>query len=284
MHWHKLLNILIPSYIFWKTKVEDILFASGEALSFIWGGVSVSADMILKSNYSSLSKVSGYLTSEISSSITGSRTSQNGIDRESRTRAQEVITKKLFDVLLYSSRKEERCAGTVWLVSLLMYCGHHPKIQQLLPEIQNDLTQELASQGMSIVYELGDSSMKESLVNALVSTLTGSGKRKRAIKLMDDSEVFQEGIIGETLSGGKLSTYKELCSLANEMGQPDLIYKFMDLANYQSSLNSKRGAAFGFSKIAKQAGDALKPYMRSLIPRLVRYQYDPDKNVQVLNS
>ncbi|CAL9127672.1 unnamed protein product [Musa textilis] len=273
-----------------RSKVEDILFASGEALSFIWGGVSVTADMILKSNYSSLSKVSGYLTSEISSSITGSRTSQNGIDIESRTRAQEVITKKLFDVLLYSSRKEERCAGTVWLVSLLMYCGHHPKIQQLLPEIQeafshllgeqNDLTQELASQGMSIVYELGDSSMKESLVNALVSTLTGSGKRKRAIKLMDDSEVFQEGAIGETLSGGKLSTYKELCSLANEMGQPDLIYRFMDLANYQASLNSKRGAAFGFSKIAKQAGDALKPYMRSLIPRLVRYQYDPDKNVQ----
>lgn len=65
------------------------------------------------------------------------------------------------------------------------------------------------------------------------------------------------------------------------MGQPDLIYKFMDLANYQASLNSKRGAAFGFSKIAKQAGDALKPHLRSLIPRLVRYQYDPEKNVQV---
>lgn len=66
------------------------------------------------------------------------------------------------------------------------------------------------------------------------------------------------------------------------MGQPDLIYKFMDLANYQASLNSKRGAAFGFSKIAKQAGDALQPHLRSLIPRLVRYQYDPDKNVQVI--
>lgn len=66
------------------------------------------------------------------------------------------------------------------------------------------------------------------------------------------------------------------------MGQPDLIYKFMDLANYQASLNSKRGAAFGFSKIAKLAGDALQPYLRALIPRLVRYQYDPDKNVQVL--
>lgn len=101
------------------------------------------------------------------------------------------------------------------------------------------------------------------------------------LQLMEDSEVFQEGSIGEGPGGGKLSTYKELCNLANEMGQPDLIYKFMDLANYQSSLNSRRGAAFGFSKIAKQAGDVLQPHLRSLIPRLVRYQYDPDKNVQV---
>jgi proteasome component ECM29 len=65
------------------------------------------------------------------------------------------------------------------------------------------------------------------------------------------------------------------------MGQPDLIYKFMDLANYQAALNSKRGAAFGFSKIAKQAGEALQPHLHTLIPRLVRYQYDPDKNIQV---
>lgn len=49
---------------------------------------------------------------------------------------------------------------------------------------QDELTQELASQGMSIVYELGDASMKNNLVNALVSTLTGSGKRKRVVKVI----------------------------------------------------------------------------------------------------
>ena len=32
--------------------------------------------------------------------------------------------------------------------------------------------------------------------------------------------------------GGNLSTYKELCSLATDLGQPDLIYKFMDLAHH----------------------------------------------------
>ena len=55
---------------------------------------------------------------------------------------------------------------------------------------QNELTQELASQGMSIVYELGDASMKKSLVDALVSTLTGSGKRKRAIKVKASDLTF----------------------------------------------------------------------------------------------
>lgn len=274
-----------------RSKVEDILFAAGEALSFLWGGVPVNADTILRTNFTSLSTASNFLMGDLNSSV--SKQFPNGQSEHSEeyhASARDAIIKKLFDVLLYSSRKEERCAGTVWLVSLTKYCGNHPIIQKMLPEIQeafshllgeqNELTQDLASQGMSIVYDLGDESMKQNLVNALVNTLTGSGKRKRAIKLVEDSEVFQDGALGESVSGGKLNTYKELCSLANEMGQPDLIYKFMDLANHQASLNSKRAAAFGFSKIAKQAGDALKPHLRSLIPRLVRYQYDPDKNVQ----
>ncbi|KAK6119824.1 hypothetical protein DH2020_046449 [Rehmannia glutinosa] len=273
-----------------RSKVEDILFAAGEALSFLWGGVPVTTDVILRTNYSSLSMSSNFLMGDTSSSLSRLPSIEFENDEDYHVTVREAITRKLFDALLYSNRKEERCAGTVWLLSLTIYCGHHASIQKLLPDIQeafshligeqSELTQELASQGLSIVYELGDDATKKSLVNALVGTLTGSGKRKRAVKLVEDTEVFQEGAFGESPTGGKLSTYKELCNLANEMGQPDLIYKFMDLANYQASLNSKRGAAFGFSKIAKHAGDALRPYLRALVPRLVRYQYDPDKNVQ----
>lgn len=273
-----------------RSKVEDILFAAGEALSFLWGGVPVTVDIILKTNYSSLSMSSNFLMGDVSSTLSRSNYIEFDAHGDCDVSVRDLITRKLFDNLLYSNKKEERCAGTVWLLSLTIYCGRHPAIQKLLPDIQeafshligeqNELTQELASQGLSIVYELGDASMQKNLVNALVGTLTGSGKRKRAVKLVEDSEVFQEGAIGGSPHGGKLSTYKELCSLANEMGQPDLIYKFMDLANYQASLNSKRGAAFGFSKIAKLAGDALQPHLRLLIPRLLRYQYDPDKNVQ----
>lgn len=47
------------------------------------------------------------------------------------------------------------------------------------------------------------------------------------------SQVFEEGSVGQVPGGGSLSTYQELCSLATELGQPDLVYKFMDLAHHQ---------------------------------------------------
>lgn len=42
-----------------------------------------------------------------------------------------------------------------------------------------------------------------------------------------------------------LATYRELCALATDMGQPDLLYRFMDLANHAAAATSSRGAAFG---------------------------------------
>ncbi|KAJ7569419.1 hypothetical protein O6H91_01G077400 [Diphasiastrum complanatum] len=274
-----------------RSKVEDILFSVGEAISFIWGDVPVSVDTMLMSNFVSLSSLSNFLTGDTNvNDGMSSLVNQDSSLEDSRADAREKIIRKLLDELLVSSRDEERCAGCVWLVSLIIYCGRHKKLQLLLPEIQealchllgdrNELTQEMAARGMSVVYELGETSTKDKLVKLLVDTLSGSTKRKRAVKLMEDSEVFEEGTIGGTPSGGNISTYKELCNLANEMGQPDLVYKFMDLANHQASLNSKRGAAFGFAKIAKQAGAALLPYLRVLVPKLFRYQYDPNKRIQ----
>ena len=37
-----------------------------------------------------------------------------------------------------------------------------------------------------------------------------------------------------------LSTYKELCAIANDLNQPDLIYKFMHLANHNASWNTRK--------------------------------------------
>lgn len=47
---------------------------------------------------------------------------------------------------------------------------------------------------------------------------------------------------------GNLSTYKELCSFASDLNQPDLIYKFMHLANHNAMWNSKKGLFHFFKR------------------------------------
>ena len=71
------------------------------------------------------------------------------------------------------------------------------------------------------------------------------------MKLTGDSKVFEEGQLGEAPGGGSLTTYRELSALATEMGQPDLLYKFMDLANHATTMASTRGAAFGYASLFK---------------------------------
>lgn len=50
----------------------------------------------------------------------------------------------------------------------------------------------------------------------------GAPQKRRAVKLTEDSKVFEAGQLGAAPGGGGLTTYKELCSLATELGQPDL--------------------------------------------------------------
>ncbi|GAY50905.1 hypothetical protein CUMW_130190 [Citrus unshiu] len=134
LHLNSSLNLI---FSLCRSKVEDILFAAGEALSFLWGAVPVTADVILKTNYTSLSMSSKFLMGDMDSSwSTLSSDWKCEANEDCRVMIRDTISKKLFDDLLYSSRKEERCAGAVWLLSLTMYCGHHPTIQQMLPEIQ----------------------------------------------------------------------------------------------------------------------------------------------------
>jgi len=95
-----------------------VLFSAGEALAFIWGGVPVSVDEILKSGYTSLSTSSNYLTGEITQhGFIDSMVVETEVVDNGRAKAREKIAKKLFDDLLYSNRKEERCTSSVWLLN-----------------------------------------------------------------------------------------------------------------------------------------------------------------------
>ncbi len=62
--------------------------------------------------------------------------------------------------------------------------------------------------------------------------------------------------------------------------RPDLIYQFMNLAHHNSIWNTRRGAAFGFNTIANLANEQLQPFIKELVPKLFRYQFDPNPKIQ----
>ena len=53
---------------------------------------------------------------------------------------------------------------------------------------------------------------------------------------------------------GGISTYKELCSIASDLNQPDLIYKFMHLANHNALWNSRKVRQAGFLILSRPGG------------------------------
>ncbi|KAK7161946.1 hypothetical protein R3I94_004573 [Phoxinus phoxinus] len=177
-----------------------------------------------------------------------------------------------------------RQAACIWLLSLVKKLSHHKEIQSHLKEIQtafisilsdpDELSQDVASKGLGLVYELGGEQDQQELVSTLVETLMTGKRAKHAVS--EDTEVFQGEALGKAPDGQGLSTYKELCSLASDLNQPDLVYKFMNLANHHAMWNSRKGAAFGFNIIAAKAGEQMAPFLPQLVPRLYRYQFDPN--------
>ncbi|KAK9500526.1 hypothetical protein O3M35_001774 [Rhynocoris fuscipes] len=176
-----------------------------------------------------------------------------------------------------------------WLLAITKHCNFLPSMGSRLSEIQsgfmdllsdsNALLQEAAGKGLSLVYDATeDPNAKKELLRAVVDQLTAG--RKTVAKVSDDTKLFQEGELGETPSGGKLSTYKELCQLATDLNQPDLIYKFMHLANHNAVWNSKKGAAYTISSLMNKAGTDLDAHLPKVLVKLYRYQYDPIPHIQ----
>lgn len=187
-----------------------------------------------------------------------------------------------------SQNPHVRQAACIWLLSLVKKLSQHKEITSHLKEIQiafisvlsdpDELSQDVASKGLGLVYEMGGEGDQQKLVSTLVETLMTGKRVKHTVS--DDTEVFQGEGLGKTPDGHGLTTYKELCSLASDLNQPDLVYKFMNLANHHAMWNSRKGAAFGFHMIAAKAGEQLAPFLPQLVPRLYRYQFDPNLSIR----
>ncbi|KAG0371099.1 hypothetical protein BGZ54_000043 [Gamsiella multidivaricata] len=226
------------------------------------------------------------------------------------------ILKTVLSDMGSSPKAASKKAACIWLLTLVKFCSGHKSVKDRLENIHSvfssllsdrdgnhesysvscvrygaiiimainfeiyyhiELTQEVASKGIGLVYELGDQSLRSQLVGSLVG-MFGEGK-KATVKVTGDTELFDSNALGQAPDGSSLSTYQSILSLASDMNQPELVYKFMHLASHNSMWESRKGAAFGFSSIVSQAEAELKPHLATLIPRLYRYQYDPNPKV-----
>ncbi|TID15442.1 hypothetical protein CANINC_004408 [Pichia inconspicua] len=194
-----------------------------------------------------------------------------------------------------------RKASCIWLLSLVQYC-QSSTINERLGEIQKafmrflsdreEIIQDAASRGLSITYEKGSYDAQETLVHDLLRSFTDSNKTSRELMsgyIDNDTQLFDEGVLN-TGDGESISTYKDVLSLASEVGNPSLVYKFMSLAKSSALWSSKKGIAFGLSAILdKEKLDRLlrdnPTISRRLIPKLFRYKYDPSPTIsQTMNN
>ncbi|KAI8369986.1 proteasome stabiliser-domain-containing protein [Blakeslea trispora] len=200
----------------------------------------------------------------------------------------QPVLENIIRQFVMSDRAWYRKAACIWLLSILKFGKDQTIVQKNLGNIhaafsrllsdRDDFTQECASKGLGLVYEYGDAKIKEDMLYSLVGTFT-EGKQIQAQSVTENTILFEEGALGESPDGNSITTYKELCSLASELNQPDLIYKFMNLANHNAMWTSRRGAAFGFQNLMAIAEKEMAPYLPRLIPKLYRYQFDPNPRV-----
>ncbi|KAF9547279.1 hypothetical protein EC957_008628 [Mortierella hygrophila] len=247
-----------------QTKQTEVNFTIGEAIACIGAGWQCTA-------------------MDVFADVADQEPSKSSVD----SAIMDGILKTILDEMATSPKAATKKAACIWLLSLVKFCSSRPSVKLQLPKLhsvfssllsdRDELTQEVASKGIGLVYELGDQSIRSQLVGSLVG-MFGEGK-KAAPKVTGETELFDGNALGQAPDGSSLSTYQSILSLASDMNQPELVYKFMHLASHNSMWQSRKGAAFGFSSIVSQAEAELKPHLATLIPKLYRYQYDPNPKV-----
>lgn len=251
--------ILKKLYELHEIKQAEIHFAVGEAITAAvarWD-----ADVV-------------QLTLDVQSTDTSYRLAKRS------ARISQVLEKILTDCK--STKPSLLKASGIWLFCIIQHCSHLEEVQQRLRECQvafmrllsarDELVQETASRGLALVYDKGDPSLRDSLVRDLVASFTGSGPQ---LKVDDETELFAAGAL-PTGGGKSITSYKDIVSLANEVGDQSLVYKFMSLANNAATWSTRSAfGRFGLSSILSESEIDPKLY-----PKLFRYRFDPNQAVQ----
>lgn len=209
--------------------------------------------------------------------------------RPSSQARPEFFDRLLDDILekSLSTKPALKKANGIWLLSLVQFCTLPELVKPRLRDAQgafsrllndrDEIVQETGSRGLGIVYEKGDKSLREDLVRDLVQSFTGNNA-KTAGTVTESTQLFEPGAL-PTENGQSVTTYKDIVSLAQEMGDPSLVYRFMNLASNNAIWSSR--AAFGrFGLSGVLADSTYLQENQKFYPKLFRYRFDPNPNVQ----
>ena len=209
-----------------------------------------------------------------------------------KTAGRTITLKSILEKVLKDCKQTKpslRQASVIWLLSLVQYCGHLEDIHGQLRSCQQafkgflsdreSLNQEAASRGLTLVYEKGDKNVKDDLIRDLVGSFTGTSSNL-AGSVDPETQLFEAGAF--PTDKGSVTTYKDIVTLASEVGDPSLVYRFMSLAS-NSAIWSSRAAfgRFGLSRILSDSSvDGYLAKNPKLYPVLYRYRFDPNTGVK----
>ncbi|KAB8336736.1 hypothetical protein FH972_021045 [Carpinus fangiana] len=180
-------------------------------------------------------------------------------------------------------------AAVIWLLCFIQYCGERSEIQNHLQQFQtafkrclsdrDELVQESASRGLGLVYERGGRDLKDDLVRDLIGSFS-SNKAEMSGTVTEDTQLFEPGAL--PTGDGSITTYKDIMSLAAEVGDSSLVYRFMSLASNNAIWSSRAAfGRFGLSNVLSDSSvDGYLAANPKLYPKLYRYRFDPNSNVR----
>ncbi|KTW30115.1 hypothetical protein T552_00593 [Pneumocystis carinii B80] len=217
--------------------------------------------------------------------------SVSSIPETSRSEHMDFILKKILQEYIISTKPSLKKASIIWLLSLIRYCGESLSIQDNILIMQNafilllsdkdSFIQELASKGLKLLYEKCSEEMKSSLVNDLILCLTSKKKIKRTIT--SETELFDHEIHRE--NNTSISTYGDVCSLATELGNPELVYQFLNISSNSTIWQTRKGVAFSINEIISSNTkiDIIKnnpELFKKMISCLFLYKFHPISDVK----
>ena len=267
-------------YSLHEVRQAEVQFAVGAALSCAAAGWE-STYMVNKLDvHTSIKGVEAKTETSVPADRLGKVTRFEQLDR--------ILERVLIDCTTTKPALRQACV--IWLLCLVQYCGQIQNVQRRLKDYQvafrgylsdrDSVSRETAARGLGLVYEKGDRQTKDDLVRELIGSFTGT-KTGLSGNVSEETELFEPGAL-PTGDNQSITTYKDIMSLAAEVGDPSLVYKFMSMAANNSIWTSRAAFGhFGLSNILSDSSvDGYLAQNPKLYPALFRYRFDPNPNVR----